>query len=212
MEHQPEEVLLRPPPPASLLPEDTLVDILSCLAPRGLAVSRAVCRAWRAAVDARGLLRADLLPLRLAGIFINFWNHPSPEYLSRPSPSPARVVSGHQMEYVPSAGKTWMRTRILGQCNGLLLLEVADDSGDHVVNPATRAWARVPPAPALADEAPPAVDILYRSYLVFDPTLSPYYEVISVPHIEWEPRLPLPAAVAGAEWPLSRCGEPQAPF
>nr|CAB3493832.1 unnamed protein product [Digitaria exilis]CAB3498757.1 unnamed protein product [Digitaria exilis] len=208
-------------PPASLLPEDTLVDILSRLAPRGLAVSRAVCRAWHAAVDGRGLLRADLLPLAVAGIFINFWNHPSPEYFFRPSTGPR--VSGHQMEYVPSAGKTWMRTCILGQCNGLLLLEVADDGGVHVdvVNPATRAWAPVPPAPPLADEAPAAGIFFYRSYLVFDPTsLSPYYEVISVPHIQWESRPPLPAAVAGAEWPLSRCvlrvfssrGEPQAPF
>jgi hypothetical protein len=66
MERQPEEP--EEEDRARLLPDDVLADVLSRLAPRGLATSRCVCTAWRAVIDGRGLLRADLLPPRsLAG-------------------------------------------------------------------------------------------------------------------------------------------------
>ncbi|CAN6302128.1 unnamed protein product [Urochloa humidicola] len=55
-----------------MLPDDVLTDVLSRLAPRGLAASRSVCTAWRDLIDARRLLRADLLPLSLAGLFVNY--------------------------------------------------------------------------------------------------------------------------------------------
>ncbi|OEL36175.1 hypothetical protein BAE44_0002807, partial [Dichanthelium oligosanthes] len=95
------------------LPED----ILAPLAPRGLAVARAVCRSWRAAVDSRRLLRADLLPLSLTGIFISFDTHDSPVYFSRPLTGPTRV-SG-RMDYLRSSAETAI---VSGHCNGLLLL------------------------------------------------------------------------------------------
>jgi len=44
------------------LPEDVLTDILRRLAPRGLAISRCVCKAWHTTIDAHRLLRVDLLP------------------------------------------------------------------------------------------------------------------------------------------------------
>ncbi|RLN17399.1 uncharacterized protein C2845_PM02G03460 [Panicum miliaceum] len=91
---QPEEGL---PSRAALLPDDMIADILARLAPRGLAVARAVCMSWRAAVGG-GLLRADLLPLSVAGIFLNFKYHRFPELFSRPSTCPR--VSG-QMDYLP---------------------------------------------------------------------------------------------------------------
>jgi hypothetical protein len=185
-----------------LLPDDMLADILARLAPRGLAVARAVCRSWRAAVDSRRLLRADLLPLSLAGIFINFKSHPHPEYFSRPSTGPR--VSAQMDEYLPAVARDL--TTLSAHCNGLLLLDI-EAPGDHVVNPAMRAWAPVPPPPALGDDVP---DIFrYQSYLVFDPTLSPYYEVISVPHVKYvreqDRREFSPPAAAEAEWPPSRC-------
>ncbi|CAN6282049.1 unnamed protein product [Urochloa humidicola] len=188
-----------PPPPAALLPEDMLADILARLPPRGLAVARAVCASWRATVDGRRLLRADLLPLSLAGIFVKFRCHTFPEYFSRPTTGPS--VSG-QMHYLPPATNELSMTYILGQCNGLLLLEL-DDHGEHVVNPATRAWSPVPPPPAFGDDVPRIFD--YQNYLVFDPTLSPYYEVISFPHIKFYWELSLPPAVAEAEWPPPTC-------
>jgi hypothetical protein len=49
---------------SELLREDVLADILRRLAPRWLATSRRVCRAWRATVDNRRLLSS------VAGIFI----------------------------------------------------------------------------------------------------------------------------------------------
>ncbi|RLN00093.1 hypothetical protein C2845_PM06G23310 [Panicum miliaceum] len=63
---------------ASLLPDDVLADVLRRAAPRGLAVSRCVCRAWRAFIDDCGLLRADLLPRSLAGLVISYRNLPRP--------------------------------------------------------------------------------------------------------------------------------------
>ena len=54
------------------LPDDALAGVLGRLAPRGIATSRCVCKAWRDIIDARRILRADLLPRSLAGIFINF--------------------------------------------------------------------------------------------------------------------------------------------
>ncbi|WVZ53781.1 hypothetical protein U9M48_004677 [Paspalum notatum var. saurae] len=51
---------------AMLVPDD----VLRRVSPRGLAACRSVCRAWRALIDDR-LLRADLLPRSLAGLFLN---------------------------------------------------------------------------------------------------------------------------------------------
>ncbi|OEL36174.1 hypothetical protein BAE44_0002806 [Dichanthelium oligosanthes] len=75
-------------------------------------------------------------------------------------------------EYLPAVARS--RTTLSAHCNGLLLLNI-EAPGDHVVNPATRAWAPVPPPPAFGDDVPDIFEY-YQSYLVFDPTLSPYYE------------------------------------
>ena len=71
---------------AGELPEDLLADILRRLAPRWLAVSCCVCKAWKATIDDRLLLSRTygLLPLRLEGIFLYFTNHKFPEFFSRP--------------------------------------------------------------------------------------------------------------------------------
>ncbi|KAG2543615.1 hypothetical protein PVAP13_9NG762977 [Panicum virgatum] len=65
---------------------DVLAAVLQRLAPRSLAVSRCVCRAWRATIDARRMLRGDLLPVSLGGIFVSLGHEPAPpEFFARPS-------------------------------------------------------------------------------------------------------------------------------
>ncbi|CAM0149195.1 unnamed protein product [Urochloa decumbens] len=70
------------------LPDDVLADVLRRAAPRGLAASRCVCKAWRALIDGRRLLRAELLPLSLAGFFLNFDGLYITEFFSRVSGEP----------------------------------------------------------------------------------------------------------------------------
>ncbi|KAM0897741.1 hypothetical protein ACQ4PT_022365 [Festuca glaucescens] len=67
------------------LPNDVLAEVLRHLPPCCLAASRCVRKAWRRAVDESLLLRADLLPLSLAGIFMHFEDHAFPEFFSQPS-------------------------------------------------------------------------------------------------------------------------------
>ncbi|KAK3146596.1 hypothetical protein QOZ80_3BG0268700 [Eleusine coracana subsp. coracana] len=158
-----------PPAALALLPDDLLADILTRLAPRDLAMALGVCKAWRAVIDAHRLLRVDLLPFSLGGIFINFNGQVFSEYFFEPSTTPA--ISS-MSDYVPHS--PWIWRQVESHCNGLLLL-----SENYVVNPATRWWAQLPTplCPELSNK------FSYRNYLVFDPILSPHYEVFSVPHI-----------------------------
>ncbi|KAK3146683.1 hypothetical protein QOZ80_3BG0270180 [Eleusine coracana subsp. coracana] len=161
---------------AQRLPDDVLADVLRHLAPRYLAASRSVCRAWRDVVDARGLLRADLLPLSLAGLFINFHCLDITELFSRPS-TDASICGKH--DYFPDAAagvRSW--SFVLHHCNGLLLIAVDNDSDDlRVLNPATRFWTALPKCPAPVMET----DLLHDEYLAYDPTVSPHYQVFSIP-------------------------------
>ena len=56
------------------LPDELLADILRLLLPRGIAACQAVCKGWRAAVDAGGLLLAVAAraPRPMRGIFVKF--------------------------------------------------------------------------------------------------------------------------------------------
>ncbi|TVU45880.1 hypothetical protein EJB05_05388, partial [Eragrostis curvula] len=194
------------------LPDDALADILARLTPRGVAAARAVCRAWRGVVDGRRLLRADLLPLSVGGIFIGFRYHSFPEFFSRPSSSAGRRVSGQMDDYLPfpsAAAADYDGEHgfsLSGHCNGLLLLQDASlYRHDYVVvNPATRAWAPVPPLPAASR---------WEAHIIASATTSRrsdrasphhhhHYEVISVPHISYcWPQL-YPSVVTEAdEWP-----------
>ncbi|TVU26490.1 hypothetical protein EJB05_29039, partial [Eragrostis curvula] len=177
-----------------LLPDDLLVDVLRRLTPRSLAVSRCVCKDWSRVVHNHRLLRTDLLPLSLGGIFFNYqFLYYFTQFLSRPTT--ATIVSGRLNYTLP--GKKFTDMDLLyvrDHCNGLLLLHHC------VVNPATRQWALLPPSPPL-HQLPPQ-DFGYGGfkyeYLVFDPTLSPNYEVLTVPNI--------PFNLSGCEeleWPPS---------
>ncbi|KAM0857334.1 hypothetical protein ACQ4PT_048526 [Festuca glaucescens] len=195
---------------AARLPEDVLAAILRRVPPRWIATSHCVCRAWRDAVDGHRLLRADLLPLSLPGLFVHFNEHKFPEFFARPSSSVAgtRAVSGY-LSFLPSAsphcGYFWEEGcvdfddyNIKDNCNGLLLL-----SGNYVVNPATRRWHTLPTCP------PKSVTggVSYSStYLVYDPMVSPYYEVFNIPTLSThQHRDDVDPSMEESEWPPSRC-------
>jgi hypothetical protein len=152
------------------VPRDVLADVLALLPPRTLAVSRCVCREWRDVVDAdaRCQLRTDLLPLSVAGIFMMTNEAEPPEFFVRPSM--ARKIASDLQSYL-KMDKDHHGLSLAGICdccNGLVLFE------NHVVNPATRQWMRLPPYPTLPEEKQSYYNYWY---LVFDPTLSPHFEV-----------------------------------
>lgn len=165
-----------------LLPEDMLDDILRRLPPRSLAASRCVRKAWRAIVDAHRLLRPDLLPLSLGGIFLNFHGHGFTEFFSRPSTGAA--ISG-KLDYLPSTEWSFVEDH----CNGLLLLY------DCVVNPATRRWAPLPPWPP---QRMGSKTFISEVCIVFDPTISPHYQVFMIPRVRYWCH-----SIAETEWPPS---------
>ncbi|KAF7007725.1 hypothetical protein CFC21_022635 [Triticum aestivum] len=171
-----------------LLPDDVLADILRRLPPRSLATSRCVCKAWHDMIDAGQLLRADLLPHTLGGIFIDFRFLQVSE-LFRPSTRTA--VSGDLTYSSANAA-------VSEHCNGLVLLP-----SHTVVNPATRQCAQLPPLPPLPSRA--GMEDFYvlggDKFLVFDPSVSPHYEVVSIPLVPFEERLGrMPRE---SEWPPS---------
>ncbi|CAL4939562.1 unnamed protein product [Urochloa decumbens] len=168
------------------LPDDLIADVLRRLPPRSLAVSRCVCTAWRGLVDARRLLRVDLLPRSVGGIFLNYCVLYSPEFLSRPTAGP--TISG-DLEFVPGFSK------VVDHCNGLLLVEGTSRGHDYVCNPATRRWARLPPCPV-----PRTGNFCYRiKCLAYDPTVSPHFEVFLIPSLPHPSSHPQPQS----EWPPS---------
>ncbi|KAM0860824.1 hypothetical protein ACQ4PT_046289 [Festuca glaucescens] len=195
---------------AARLPDDVLADILRRVPPRWLAASRCVCRAWRDAVDGRRLLRADLLSLSLAGLFVHFDEHKLPEFLARPSSSAAgaRAVSGN-LSFLPSAspncGYYWQRSKgcdwknynIKDHCNGLLLLH-----NNCVVNPATRQWNILPKGPGKRG----AGNVRYRARLVYDPMVSPYYKVFKIPTVAYYCRgEEVDPSMEESQWPPFLC-------
>ncbi|KAM0930088.1 hypothetical protein ACQ4PT_001161 [Festuca glaucescens] len=178
---------------AASLPDDLLVDILGRLAPRWLAVSRSVCKAWQATIDARRLLRTDRLPLRLGGIFMYFSFHKFPEFFSRPG----TPITG-KMDFLPSANKK--RSEVQDHCNGLLLLQ-DEDAGipKYVVNPATRHWDSLGNSPPIRVMG---VEFSSDGYLAFDPMVSPHYEVFMIPYIPWmREGEHLDPSIEESEWP-----------
>jgi hypothetical protein len=172
------------------LPEDVLAAILRLLPPHGIAAARCVCNAWHAAVDAHRLL--DLFPPSLAGIFINFFDLDISEFFFRPVRCADTAVSG-KLRYMP----TEEASVVADHCNGLLLLRKAA----YVVNPATRRWAPLPPPPPRLEHGCPWHDAAARDrcYVVFDPVVSPHYEVLRIPSLPWQTT----GSELQLEWPPS---------
>jgi hypothetical protein len=107
--------------------------------PRRIPYSRCVCKTWRDVVDAYRLLRVDLLPISLAGIFTHIQGIALPKYFSP-------VSSAHiaPFDYLHAHGLK--SVEIMQHCNGLLLLGRNDAT---VLNPATRQWAHLPSPPPM---------------------------------------------------------------
>uniref|UniRef100_M8BZB6 F-box domain-containing protein n=1 Tax=Aegilops tauschii TaxID=37682 RepID=M8BZB6_AEGTA len=150
-------------------------------------MARCVCKAWHATIDDRQLLH--LFPPSLAGLFITFMELPFSEFFFRPPrrDGAAAAISGNLLRYLPPMEEAI----VMDHCNGLLLLF------DYVVNPATQRWAPLPPLP---QEVHHAVASLHR-YIVFDPAVSPHYEVVIVPSITWRAI----GVESQVEWPPSPC-------
>ncbi|XBI88185.1 hypothetical protein VPH35_026174 [Triticum aestivum] len=159
--------------------DDALGDILRHLPPRSLAASRCVCTAWRAAVDSHRLLRADLLPLSLDAVIFTTGDPRDPLLFCRPTTGRSIIT---RFDYIDADMEPWYVWSLLDCCNGLLLLD------DHVVNPATRQSVRFPayPPPCAVLGCTSCKDIERNQYLVYDPTVSPHYEVALIPHISRE--------------------------
>ncbi|KAK3146502.1 hypothetical protein QOZ80_3BG0267300 [Eleusine coracana subsp. coracana] len=186
--------------PSLLLPDDVLADVLRLLPKRSLAVSRCVCKKWRSVIGAHPVLRAELFPRTLAGILINFQGWDITEFFSRRSRDDHAISGKH--DYLPDDSMTRSWSLVRDHCNGLLLLD------GYVLNPATRWWARLwdPPQPRMGKNSSEA------GYLIYDPLVSPHYEVFLVPRFDyrskredlfdWDGLNPL---VEQSEWPPSQC-------
>ncbi|TVU23672.1 hypothetical protein EJB05_26051, partial [Eragrostis curvula] len=159
---------------AAILPDDVLVDVFRRLPARSLAASRRVCKAWRDLVDEQQLLLPlrRLLPHSVRGIFINYMDHRRPYFFARPAPASSGwpLIDG---EFGSVVGNSWHKVR--DHCNGLVLFLDEYESFHYVCNPATRRWTLLPPCPS-------GVNWWHsREFLVFDPAVSPDYEVLLEP-------------------------------
>ncbi|XP_066344496.1 putative F-box protein At3g16210 [Miscanthus floridulus] len=175
-----------------LLPDGVLTDILRRLAPCSLAASRCVRKSWCTIIDTMRLLRTDLLPLRLDGFFcLDNILIPPPYFFSRNRSTAGRHrrIRG-RLDFLG----TPLDLHIVDHCNGLLLL----DHG-RVVNPATRQWVRLPPSP---DPSVVMEDFFQGHCLVYDPVVSPHYEVVLI-HLLPRVLGPNNEFRADSEWPLS---------
>ncbi|CAL5091753.1 unnamed protein product [Urochloa decumbens] len=160
-----------------LLPEELLVEILRRLPPRPLAVCRSVSKGLRATIDSRGLLLAiaHRVPRGVRGVFVNYAGQDEPYFFSRPERAAPRIDA--ELRFLPPIN--WRK--VLHSSNGLLL--VKDRAELYVCNPATRRWAQLPPRPESFSSA--------TAYLVFDPTVSLHYEVISFSKVPLKPKVPI---------------------
>uniref|UniRef100_A0A0E0Q532 F-box domain-containing protein n=1 Tax=Oryza rufipogon TaxID=4529 RepID=A0A0E0Q532_ORYRU len=164
------------------LPDDVLAAVLRRLPPRGIAAPRCVCKEWRSLVDGRRLLRADLLPLSLAGILLNYDSTWFTQFLSRPT---AAAAVSCRLDYTVPPPPAYIYVK--DHCNGLLLLLREDGSSCPrpitIIIPYLQPWA---------------VGCNENEYLVFDPTRSPNYELFMVPKVPYKLR-----EEEECEWPPS---------
>ncbi|RLN04256.1 PRA1 family protein B2-like [Panicum miliaceum] len=161
-----------------LLPDDMLAEVLRRLSPRSLAASRCVREQWRSIIDARRMLRVDLLPLQLDGFFRDTNDFEArPSFFAPPS-TMRRIITGGCLDDIYD---TLGYMSIADHCNGLLLL-----GQQMVVNPATRQWATLPalPSPSSSGVDDQLLRLGYHQLIVYDPMVSPqHYELISHPHV-----------------------------
>ncbi|GJN25794.1 hypothetical protein PR202_gb13668 [Eleusine coracana subsp. coracana] len=164
----------------SVLPDDVLPGILRRLPARSLAASRRVCKAWQTIIDEEQLLLRlrRLLPHAVTGLFMNFIDHDRPHFFARPTSTPGPRIDGEFSFIERRDAEPWNYWyRVQDHCNGLVLRSADDFSDDnmYVINPATQKWDHLPPC-----------DWNYRAFIVFDPAVSPHYEVLMMEPSEEE--------------------------
>ncbi|KAF7041992.1 hypothetical protein CFC21_051697 [Triticum aestivum] len=150
------------------LPDDALANILRRLPASDLAASCCVRKAWCAIVDAHRLLLPHFLPRAVRGLFVNYIDYDRPRFFTRPSTE--RPAINGDLGFLP--GYNWDFEPIVDHCNGLLIYG-SEWRAFCVVNPATRRWERLPRLDAKN----------YNTYLVFDPAVSPHYQVFAIPQV-----------------------------
>jgi hypothetical protein len=140
------------------------------------------------------LLRTDLLPLSLYGIFLMERHNADPHKFFASPLVQGKIGAG--LDYLDTDWETFISVQ--NHCNGLLLL------WERVVNPATRQWA-VLPSPPPRSRSTGMEHFLDDECLVFDPTVSPHYEVLQIPCV---PSCTPPGSTGmlpdESEWPPSR--------
>jgi hypothetical protein len=95
-----------------------------------------------------------------------------------PCPSAQQPVNDGNLDFLP--GYTEDFNVIVDHCNGLILYE-EDLETAYVVYPATRQW----------DFVDCKDDVLRKAYLVvFDPAVSPHYELFFIPNVPEKAVLP----------------------
>ncbi|CAM0901633.1 unnamed protein product [Alopecurus aequalis] len=157
-----------------VLYEDVLVNVLRLLPPRSLAITCRVCISWRDIVDDHHLLCVDLLPRSLDAVLLTTGDLSAPKLFSHRS---IRCSIAPRLDYIESSPSVCMC--VSGCCNGLVLLD------NHVVNRATRQSARLPPVPrpCTVPDCATCFEEYHDEYLVYDPIVSPHYEVLRIPYI-----------------------------
>ncbi|PNT77628.1 LOW QUALITY PROTEIN: hypothetical protein BRADI_1g66163v3 [Brachypodium distachyon] len=151
--------------PSSAGRDDALADILRRLPPRDLAASRCVRKAWRAVVDDNRLL----LP-RTRCTASSSTTSTAGARTFKPAP-PRPAINGN---FLP--GDPYDFDPVVDHCNGLVLYGAF--RAFCVANPATRRWDNLP---RRRDDS-----MNCHACLVFDPAVSPPYEVFSVPDLPQE--------------------------
>lgn len=184
------------------LPEDVLADVLRRVAlQRSLAVSRCVCKAWRAVIDGAGLVRGQL---PFSGIFICFRRLSLPEFFSRPASRDLdQPAIGGKLDFLPRADGPRLDCHyyIEDHCNGLLLLQGNRIDDHYVVNPATR-WRNALPLCPPNHTKPEGIVLNHDYYLAFDPKVSSHYQVFQIPYLHWGEGAIDPSEET-SEWPPS---------
>uniref|UniRef100_A0A0E0B9W1 F-box associated domain-containing protein n=1 Tax=Oryza glumipatula TaxID=40148 RepID=A0A0E0B9W1_9ORYZ len=139
-----------------------------------------ICRAWRAIVDDRcppphpNLLRLSLADIFFASLSFYYTVEDLPGFFARWRRNHHARIS-HKLDYLDDAPIHQLEA--IDHCNSLFLMQ------EYIVNPATRRWARLPPTPEWSPAAMVA-NSCPEEYLVYDPTVSPHYEVLSIHHLD----------------------------
>jgi hypothetical protein len=118
------------------------------------------------------------------------WNPVLPKFFASPPLVQGKIAA--RLDYLDTDYEGYIY--IVNHCNGLLLL------WERVVNPATRQWVILPSPPPRRAGMEKFFD---DRCLVFDPTISPHYEVLHIPYVP-----PMAGSTAmfadESEWPPSR--------